>query len=177
MSSSTAAIREFTSRFRFQDNSFSSFSTTQRSQIKKFQEFAAKTPKGFCSICLEVFYPGQQHFRLISNAENLNCHAWKLQPMTIDGKVMVCKRHYKEKESDFPVYEYPEFKGDIVKETESLNQCEHSFISPVKLVSQITRKSSSSGRIGHYKLSGSFWVIHNYEFTTMAYSGTLELYY
>ena len=107
MSSSTATIRELTFRLRFQDNSLNSFSTTQRSQIKKFQEFAAKTPNGFCSVCLEVLYPEQQHFRLISYAENLNCYAWKLQPMTKDGKVMVCKHHYKGKESDFPVYEYP----------------------------------------------------------------------
>jgi len=107
MSSSRAAIREFTSRFRFQDNSLQSFSTTQRSQIKKFQEFASKTPDGFCSVCLEVLYPEQQHFRYISNIERLNCYAWKLQPIIKNNKFMVCKRHLKGKESDFPLYEYP----------------------------------------------------------------------
>lgn len=45
-------------------------------------------------------------------------------------------------------------------------------------MTQITRKSTiMNGRIGHYQVSGSVNLRHNYEFAEMAYGGTLGLFY
>lgn len=53
---------------------------------------------------------------------------------------------------------------------------EKSILSPIKLMSQMTRKSAVyRGRIGHYELKGYVQLKHNYEFASMAYGGTLGL--
>lgn len=68
--------------------------------------------------------------------------------------------------------------GDIVEETKGLNYRERCAISPIKLMTQITRKSNmKSGVIGHYQVSGAISVKHNFEFAEMAYGSTLGLYY
>lgn len=59
-----------------------------------------------------------------------------------------------------------------------LNYRERSVLSPVKLYSQITRKSTlNKGRIGHYVMTGSMNRLHNYEFAELAYGGTLSLFF
>lgn len=59
-----------------------------------------------------------------------------------------------------------------------LNYRELSILSPIKLMTQITRKGTlSTGRIGHYELKGSMFTTHNYEFAEMAYGGTLGLFF
>lgn len=45
-------------------------------------------------------------------------------------------------------------------------------------MTQITRKSTiMNGRIGHYEVSGSINLRHNYEFAELSYGGTLGLFY
>lgn len=109
-SSTRSAMRQYLGRFRFQDNSLSSFAKKERGQIERFQKFVMKTPNGFCSVCLMVLYPEEQRFRNISDKEVLSCYAWNLEPIT-GGKstkqYMVCKVHSKMAESRLPIYTYP----------------------------------------------------------------------
>lgn len=91
--------------FRLRDNNLSSFSRTQRNQVKKFQEFIMKRPDGFCCICLKVLYPEDQYYRAFDNEENLPCLNWKMQPIrNPDNETlkMVCKAHINTAEVDFP---------------------------------------------------------------------------
>ncbi|EIE88733.1 hypothetical protein RO3G_13444 [Rhizopus delemar RA 99-880] len=90
---------------------------------------------------------------------------------------MVCKSHLNTAEEEFSNLSmvYP---GDLVPETKDLNYRERSVLSPIKLVSQITRKSTLvHGRIGHYEVKGPMYTTHNYEFAEMAYGGTLSLFF
>ncbi|KAI8321027.1 hypothetical protein EDC96DRAFT_556060 [Choanephora cucurbitarum] len=80
---------------------------------------------------------------------------------------MVCKAHLNTKEEEMPTYAYP---GDLIPEVEGLNYRERCVLSPIKLMTQITRKSTLlNGRIGHYEVSGAVGLKHNYEFAEMAY--------
>ncbi|KAI8635880.1 hypothetical protein BD408DRAFT_356714, partial [Parasitella parasitica] len=73
---------------------------------------------------------------------------------------------------------YPVFIGDLVPGSNNLNYREKSVLSPIKLYSQITRKSTlTRGRIGHFVMTGSMNRLHNYEFAEMAYGGTLSLFF
>jgi hypothetical protein len=59
-----------------------------------------------------------------------------------------------------------------------LNYREFSVLSPIKLYSQITRKSTLySGRIGHFEMKGTFSKAPNFEFAEMAYGGMLSIFY
>lgn len=104
-------MRAFISRFRFQDNSLMSFSKSQRKEIQKFHTFVAKTPDGFCSVCLKVLYREEQRYRRIANKDILNCYAWKCDPIMGSGrhknKYMVCLAHQTMAESNLPIYVYP----------------------------------------------------------------------
>lgn len=65
-----------------------------------------------------------------------------------------------------------------MKEAQALNYRERCILSPIKLMTQITRKSTIvNGRIGHYELSRAVKLRHNYEFAEMAYGGNLGLFY
>ncbi|CAO3645520.1 unnamed protein product [Mucor hiemalis] len=172
-------MREFMSRFRVQDNSLMSFPTVQRNQIIAFQKFASEKPDGFCSICLKKIYPEERKFRKVNDMSSLNCTQWNQTPITKEErgitKYLVCKDHFRMEEADFLVYVYP---GDVLEETKDLNYRERCAISPIKISTQITRKSNmNSGTIGHYQLTGAVDILHNFEFAKMAYGGTLGLYY
>ncbi|KAI9468302.1 MAG: hypothetical protein EXX96DRAFT_464642, partial [Benjaminiella poitrasii] len=57
-----------------------------------------------------------------------------------------------------------------------LNYREKSMLSPIKLMTQMTRKSSIyKGRIGHYEIKGSLYMKHSYEFPAVAYGGSIGL--
>ena len=59
-----------------------------------------------------------------------------------------------------------------------MNYREKAALTPIKLMSQITRKSTlSHGRIGHYEVKGNMYNVHNYEFAEMAYGGTLIMFF
>lgn len=65
--------------------------------------------------------------------------------------------------------------GDIPRNIKSLNYREKSFLSQVKLMTKMTRKSTRGGRIGHFEISGYMQLKHNYEFGSMLYGGMLGL--
>jgi hypothetical protein len=66
----------------------------------------------------------------------------------------------------------------LIESVKSLNYRERSYLSPIKLISKITKKSAlGSGRYGHYHLGGSLSAVHNYEFSHMLYCGTRGLTY
>lgn len=68
------------------------------------------------------------------------------------------------------------YLGDVPTVVRKLHYREKSILSPIKLMTQITKKSTLySGRIGHYELKGYVGLKHNYEFAGMAYSGTVSL--
>ncbi|CAO0792295.1 unnamed protein product [Mucor circinelloides] len=69
------------------------------------------------------------------------------------------------------------YPGDIPHSVAKLNYREKSFLSPIKIMSQITRKSTvTSGRIGHYEMKGYLGLKNNYElFASMAYGGMIGL--
>ncbi|CEP08738.1 hypothetical protein [Parasitella parasitica] len=172
-------MRQFMNRFRGQENSLMSFPQSQREQIIKFQQFIFQRPDGACSVCLKKLYPEERRYRTIDNLDSLNCHRRNFTPLTKverrSTKYMVCLEHLREMETKFPIYIYP---GDVLQETKSLNYRERCAISPIKLMTQITRKSNSKkGVIGHYEVSGAIGVKHNFEFAEMAYVSTLGLYY
>ena len=82
--------------FRVRDNNLSSFTAVQKRQVKAFQDFVMKKPDGFCSICLKVLYPEDQHYRSINTETPLPCLDWKLEPLSDtedDSMKMVCKEH------------------------------------------------------------------------------------
>lgn len=66
----------------------------------------------------------------------------------------------------------------MLPELENLNYREKTVLSPVRLMSQITRKSTLyNGIIGHYEMRGAVFTTPSYEFAEMAYGGTLGLFY
>lgn len=68
--------------------------------------------------------------------------------------------------------------GDLIPETAKLNYRELCVLSPIKLMSQVTRKSTLyNGRIGHYEVSGAMYRTLNYEFPEMLYGETLSLFF
>ncbi|KAI8385062.1 uncharacterized protein BYT42DRAFT_492900 [Radiomyces spectabilis] len=92
-------------------------------------------------------------------------------------EIAVCKKHsiIDADSTDDAIYVYP---GPTLEAAKELNYRELSALSPVKLMCQITRKKAiTSGRMGHYELSGSMWAVHNYEFAKMAYEGTLGVFF
>ncbi|CEP19844.1 hypothetical protein [Parasitella parasitica] len=68
---------------------------------------------------------------------------------------------------------------NVLEETKSFNYRERCAISPIKLMTQIKRKSNSTKDvIGHYyEVSEAIGIKHNFEFAEMAYGSTLGLYY
>ncbi|CEP09614.1 hypothetical protein [Parasitella parasitica] len=130
---------------------------------------------------MKLLYPEEQKYRKILQVDELPCHDWKLQPIVKGegrnkGSIMVCGKHKKIEESKIVRFAYP---GDLVPGLSDLNYRERSILSPVKLYSQITRKSTfRHGRIGHYVMTGTISTMHhNYEFAQMAYGGTLSLFF
>ncbi|KAG1038428.1 hypothetical protein G6F43_012689 [Rhizopus delemar] len=88
---------------------------------------------------------------------------------------MVCSSHVKCPQDKFLKFEYP---GDMLSELENLNYREKTVLSPVRLMTQITRKSTLyNGVIGHYEMRGAVFTTPSYEFAEMAYGGTLGLFY
>ncbi|ORY97160.1 hypothetical protein BCR43DRAFT_420812, partial [Syncephalastrum racemosum] len=70
------------------------------------------------------------------------------------------------------------YPGPFILEATSLNYIERSHLSPIKLMSQITRQRSiANSHLGHYQLSGSIWQVHNHDFTQLHYQGTRGIYY
>ncbi|KAG1050279.1 hypothetical protein G6F43_007438 [Rhizopus delemar] len=157
--------------FRFDDNNLSSFTRAQKRQVQVVQDFIMEKPGGFCCVCLKVLYLEDQCFRAIDNDANLPCLQWKMQPLCNSGDEtmkMVCKTHVNTAEDEFPSLSmmYP---GDLAPETKDLDYRERSVLSPIKLISQITRKSTLvHGGIGHYEVKGPMYTTHNYEFAEMA---------
>ncbi|KAG1489327.1 hypothetical protein G6F52_013181 [Rhizopus delemar] len=137
-------------------------------------------PDGFGCVCLKVLYPEDQFFRNISGAVNLPCMEWKLQPICIaddETMKMVCKFHLNTAEEEFSNL-FMVYPGDLVPETKDLNYRERSVLSPIKLMSQITRKSTLvHGRIGHHEVKDPMYTTHIYEFAEMAYGVTLSLFF
>ncbi|KAK4520016.1 60S ribosomal protein L30 [Mucor velutinosus] len=66
-------------------------------------------------------------------------------------------------------------QGDIPASIQVLNYREKSILSPVKLMTKMTRKYTRRGRISHFEISGYVQLKHNYEFGSMLYGGMLGL--
>ncbi|KAI8373439.1 hypothetical protein EDC96DRAFT_39071 [Choanephora cucurbitarum] len=150
-------IQAFLSRFRFQDNSLASFDSLQKNQIVRFQKFAGMKPDELCCICLCVLYEEEQAYRALQDAENnsKNCYEWKLVPLKNPQGInfMVCKAHVNTYKDELPTYVYP---GDLIPEAQALNYRELSVLSPLKLMTQITRNSTLlNGCVGHREVSGT----------------------
>ncbi|KAG0734881.1 hypothetical protein G6F57_015366 [Rhizopus arrhizus] len=78
-----------------------------------------------------------------------------------------------QKQSSWPPHGHPfNYPGLDFTETYKLNYRERSVLSPIKIMSQISRKHSSRNRYcGHYQLTGSVWTAHNLEFIHLLHSG------
>lgn len=99
-------------RYRIADKSLSTFDSEPKlkKQIKKFQKFVNQRADGYCCICLRLLYPEEQKYRYIEVITNLSCLKWKLPLLSHPKdkkKFMVCKKHYKTAQVEFPAYEYP----------------------------------------------------------------------
>ncbi|KAL0135143.1 hypothetical protein V8B55DRAFT_1307962, partial [Mucor lusitanicus] len=64
---------------------------------------------------------------------------------------------------------------DFLNDGQKLNYREKSFLSPLKPMTKMTRKSSRSGRIRHFAIAGYIQLHHNYEFDSLLYGGMLGL--
>lgn len=69
--------------------------------------------------------------------------------------------------------------GEIQPLCYGLNYRELSILSPIKLMTQITRKGTlgKAARIGHYEVNGTMFTTHNFEYAEMAYGGSLGLFF
>ncbi|CAO3639536.1 unnamed protein product [Mucor hiemalis] len=143
-----------------------------------------ETPDGFCCICMKILYPEQQKYSKFNDPSSIPCIKWKLTPLFKEEsnqeiKYMVCSDHIEhtndENEENYTIFEYP---GDLIPEIKGLNYREKSVLSPIRLMSQVTRKSTLyNGRIGHYEMKGGVYSTPNCEFAEMAYGGTLGLFF
>ncbi|KAG1044882.1 hypothetical protein G6F43_011384 [Rhizopus delemar] len=102
------------------------------------------------------------------NINGLPCHRWnlpvQLNPNTL--QIIVCQGCLKKLASGRPMatFTYP---GLHFTDSYKLNYRERSALSPVKIMSQISRNTYC----GHYQLTGSVWTEHNLEFIHLVHSG------
>ncbi|KAL0582512.1 hypothetical protein ABG067_007617, partial [Albugo candida] len=144
--------------------------------VEAFHEFKNEKISFYCAICTKLMYKSDCKERMCATPLHLlPCNEWGLAPIVtrLTNLVIVCSSHVSGAESG--PYNYP---GPCVEGASALNYRELSMLSPVKIMSQITRKGSiSRGILGHYSVGGSMWSEHNYEFAQMLYSGSLGLTY
>lgn len=149
------------------------FTRYQEAHFVNFEAFRNQMPDKYCAFCMQLLYPEEVHFLYWENVELLPCIRWR-QPPCFDeqyGKIVVCNAHRKKQGVPSFVYPGPPFSLE-------LNYRERSCLSPIKIMSQTTRKLSSSRVFcGHYEVSGSIWTRHNLEFAQMLYGGALGIPY
>lgn len=149
--------------------------TRDNSTASFYSNYCNKSPNFHCCICCILLYHTQVKFRkLPKNASQIPCLAWGFPPILNDaGSVAVCTKHLNSDwHAPFP------FPGHVPLVVRNLNYLELACLSPIKVMSLITRgKSSRSITLGHYHCSGDIWMDYNYLFSGMMFDGSLGLYY
>lgn len=131
----------------------SPFNVHQRNQIETFHVFCHETPSAFCASCMIVLYPEKVKHTTME-VDRWNCEDWNLTPIVGEEGVVICKTCFSARRS-IKVINYP---GDMIDATKQLSYRERSMLSPIKLMTQMTRKSTlCTGRIGHYEVKGSIY--------------------
>ena len=136
----------------------SPFTSAQQEKINTFQDFIMQAPSSFCAVCNRILYPEQEKL-CYSTRRNWPCQEWHLEPITRPSGsgqlgVVVCSSHLSLRNSPSLIH-YP---SDIPNSVNQLNYREKSLLSPIKLMTQMTRTSTvCSGRIGHYEIEESIY--------------------
>lgn len=87
--------------------------------------------------------------------------------------VVVCKKFCF---AQPPFVDIIDYAGDVPPSVLELNYREISMLSPVKLLTQMTRKRTlTNGKIGHQEIKGSIYMKHSFEFANVVFGGMLGL--
>jgi hypothetical protein len=143
---------------------------------KAFQNYTHIPQNVYCSICCVLLYPNRAKFKKPPSDMNLiPCTQWGLPPiLKSDNTVVVCAQHFHQENWESPL----QFPGHPPIQILGLNYIELSCLSPIKIMSMITRSSSQrSFHLGHFHASGDIWMDYNYLFAGLIENGTLGLYY
>ncbi|KAI8635865.1 hypothetical protein BD408DRAFT_125582 [Parasitella parasitica] len=166
--------------FRMNNNEDEVFQLThnRRMQIQTYRNFSEQTALHYwCCVCLKNLYPEEVHYnKNLRIDNNLPAYRWGYTAQTnAKGHAVTCRSHKETsiiKDTEFI------FPGKELEITKQLNYRELSMLSPIKLMSKMTRKKSGfHGRLGHYELSGDVYIKFNYEFASMLYQGSSSLFF
>ncbi|KAI9473376.1 hypothetical protein BDB00DRAFT_214570 [Zychaea mexicana] len=149
------------------------------SSICSYRKYYASKPSLYCAFCCCVLYPKEKY--LCTNEDiqlqDYPCVKWDIPPIVTDEfKVAICKSHTKG-DDDLVAY-MPELLSPVLECTKNLNWRELACISPIRMLSEITRLGSRNGSImGHYNLAGGLSLDYNYDFAGMRFDSTLGVMY
>lgn len=146
---------------------------------KAFETFSAKISNYYCAICCILLYENDtKKVPCPIPINTIPCTTWGLPPIVDkNDQVIICKHHPSHTEPSTwisPII----FPGHIPLIIKDLSYLELACLSPIKIMSQITRSLSSQAyHLGHFKNSGDIWMDYNYLFTGLINHGTLGLFY
>jgi hypothetical protein len=141
-----------------------------------FQHFSSQAKSLYCAICCVLLYPSKVKFRNPPSGTTIvACTEWGFPPiLTKDNKIIVCSKHKTVQDWTAPI----SFPGNIPQQLQNLNYLEQACLSPIKIMSQITRNiSRRSYCLGHFCSSGDIWMDYNYLFSGLMFHGSLGLFY
>lgn len=152
------------------------FTATEQRHCQLQSKFKMQTPSAFCAFCLQLLYPEQVYTQEHSpDNHSLPCYEWNFLPIRLEGNlnmIVVCESRYKKKATCVIL----EYCGPNL--TYDLNYRERGALAPLKLMSKMTRMTSSNrAYCGQYQVSGSMWTERNLEFSEVMYAGTLGMPY
>lgn len=154
------------------------YSHYQLNHFRDFSAFRLQKPDNFCAMCFTLLYPEEVAHRSFERPPNiLNCLRFGFNPQVtfINGRpsLIVCQKHVEE--NALPLSYPGESISDRMR-AQDWNYKERSCLSAIKIMSRLTRKTSSnSTNCGHYQMSGDIWTRLNMEFTQLKYGGSLGI--
>lgn len=155
------------------------FNRYQQQHFIKFRAFRHTMPIYHCTICTKMLYPNEVHLRARNTYEVLNTsQLWQLEEssvVSVEGDMfVVCALHKNQnRDPPFPL-RYPGPNIDRYLQAREFTYRERSALSPIKLMSQVTRGASRTRNFcGYYEQTGTIWTEHNLEFTQMLYGGMI----
>ncbi|KAI9329523.1 hypothetical protein BD770DRAFT_449668 [Pilaira anomala] len=142
--------------------------------------FRHQKPTQHCTLCLKIVYPEEVNFREYPQEDAfLLCRSWEIEPIFDDNgiQIVVCPAHLTTSYRTNPASILTNFPGPNIDQWLKENEFsyrERACLSPVKIMSQITRgRSRNHNYCGHYEQTGATWSENNVEFTQMLYGGLM----
>lgn len=120
-------------------------------------DFRHVMPDYYCCMCLKVLYPEEVQFRRINNAEsleNLLCRQWGFEVIFKEDDlncIAVCQEHI-----CVNPFQLRYCGPNIDSILDDFNYRERSALSPIKIMTKITRgRSQARSYCGHYEQGGT----------------------